>query len=332
MSFKEKLSNAYASARFKCKQNAPTIMMVSGIVGFIGTVALAIRATIKSTDVIEVHNAQLFECNNNLSDVEEKKEKGEILPSLAEEAISDLKSDKRKIYLNTTKELVKNYAPVAATGAASICLLLGSHKILNGRYVGVVAAYTGLDHAFRNYRDRVVERYGKNADEDLRNGTHTEFVKTVTKNSEGEEKTVKLAKEVITESEARKNESIYVKYLTRKNFDSWDDDPSYVSARINQVMYILNDRLVTRHAVLLNEAYELLGFTPTKAGMTVGWIYIPEGKNSRGDNFVQISAHPITMFMEDSGEYETAYVLDFNVDGCIDDLYEEAIVHECEVE
>ena len=51
--------------------------------------------------------------------------------------------------------------------------------------------------------------------------------------------------------------------------------------------------------------------------MVVGWIYNP--KNPVGDNFVDFDIREVYLKDENTGTYDVAYSLDFNVDGNIYD-------------
>lgn len=83
---------------------------------------------------------------------------------------------------------------------------------------------------------------------------------------------------------------------------------SYVRHRylLNQMENIANDMLCSRGYLFLNNVYDMLGFTKTKAGETVGWVY--DEKNPIGDNCV----------IFDIVEFGNGLLaIDFNVDGVI---------------
>ena len=62
--------------------------------------------------------------------------------------------------------------------------------------------------------------------------------------------------------------------------------------------------------IFLNEVLEKLGFSKTKVGFIVGWIY--DEKNPIGDNYIDFDINP--------RGYNPNVVLDFNVDGNILDM------------
>lgn len=65
----------------------------------------------------------------------------------------------------------------------------------------------------------------------------------------------------------------------------------------------LNDLLVRKKVIFLNEVYEMFGFPRTIIGQVVGWYY--NDKNPIGDNRIII----------DTAVCEGPILLDFNVDG-----------------
>ena len=53
-------------------------------------------------------------------------------------------------------------------GAASIASILASHNIMKKRNVALAAAYAAVDKSFKDYRDRVIERFGEQVEKELR--------------------------------------------------------------------------------------------------------------------------------------------------------------------
>ena len=75
----------------------------------------------------------------------------------------------------------------------------------------------------------------------------------------------------------------------------------------------LNDLLIARGHVFLNEAYTALGFEHSSAGAVVGWVI-----DHDGDNFIDFG-----LFKPGNERFvngtERNIILDFNVDGVIFD-------------
>ena len=79
-----------------------------------------------------------------------------------------------------------------------------------------------------------------------------------------------------------------------------------------------NDLLRANGYLFLNDVYEMLGFQKTRAGQQVGWIYDPDN-NSESDNYVDFGIYDVHKkgSREFVNGYESAIILDFNVDGPI---------------
>lgn len=134
----------------------------------------------------------------------------------------------------------------------------------------------------------------------------------------------KLFGEVEERTEEKRNEtekdswnelSPYAKWFN-EDCVCWTNDPEYNRMfLINQQNYC-NDMLRTRGHLYLNEVYDELGFSHTKAGTRVGWVY--NKKNPIGDNYVDFGLdNPRNQ--EFLNGYEKKVILDFNVDGIIID-------------
>lgn len=199
--------------------------------------------------------------------------------------------------------VVKLYAPAIAVGTASIVMLTKTHSTLVKRNAALSAAYTALDNGFRDYRARVVEKYGKDEDDRLRYGFETEKVK------EGN-KTVKVDKA------APGAASIYAVFFDEYN-PNWSKDPEISKLFLRSQQNYLNDLLHARGHVFLNEAYDALGFDHTQAGAVVGWLLSEEG-----DNYIDLgvfNADDPDRVRDFVNGREGSVLLDFNVDGLIFD-------------
>ena len=89
---------------------------------------------------------------------------------------------------------------------------------------------------------------------------------------------------------------------------NWSKNLDYNLMFLRAQQSHLNDMLKCRGHLMLNEAYDVLGFPRTSTGEVVGWIYKKD--NKIGDNFVDLG---LGMCEVDGLDIP----VDFNVDGYI---------------
>lgn len=285
-----------SKAKFVAGKHSPEILLGVGLVGVVASTVMACRATTKAKKLLEEHQENL--------DIIKNTEIGE------EYSEDDQKKDLTIQYTHTAVGFVKLYAPSVILGTASIMSILASHGILKKRNAALAAAYAAVDQGFKDYRKRVVERFGKGVDEQLKYGLKAETIEEKTTDEKGKEKIVK--KDIYV---ADPNASGYVKYFTRTN-PYWDNDKNRRELFFKTQMSIANDKLYAFKHVTLNDVYKMLGFEDTKPGMVVGWIL--DRNNKIGDNYIEFDIKEVYLPNEFGG-HELAYAIDFNVDGNIYD-------------
>lgn len=285
------LTRGAGTVALKAQMNAPTLLFGAGVLAMIGSTALACRATLKVEETLDKAEHDLEPLKEN--------------PDYPEET---RKRDVARIYTRTGRDLVRLYAPAIIVGGAGIFMLTRSHSILMKRNAALVAAYTAVDEAFKKYRSRVREKYGP--EEDQRLMFSHEEVEVLTEKG-------KLETQVRVDPEAP---SMYARF-----FDSlcppWDKDPEVNLYFLKSQQSYLNNRLLVRGHVFLNEVYEELGMLPSNAGSVVGWVISDDG-----DNFIDFGIWDgKTQVARDfvNGR-EGAILLDFNVDGLVWDKVEPA--------
>ena len=211
-------------------------------------------------------------------------------------------------------KFAKLYAPAVMLGAASIASILASHNIMKKRNVALAAAYAAVDKSFKDYRDRVIERFGEQVEKELRYNIKAQEIEETVTDDKGKEKKIKQNVNVADENWDGSNYGPYAKVFDDTHPD-WKQDADmnlfYLRARQAQA----NDILKSQGHLFLNEVYDMLGFKRTKAGAVVGWIY--DDKKPYGDNFVDFGMTEIRRHDADSDEYKRAFILDFNVVGDI---------------
>ena len=291
---------------FKIKKASPEIMVVAGVVGVVTSTVMACKATTKVNDILEETRKQVDDVHNVLdSDVITEEEYNN----------DDAKKDLAIIYAQTGVKLIKLYAPSVIVGALSITGILASHKILKKRNVALTAAYATIDRSFKEYRGRVVERFGKELDRELRYNIKAQEIEEKTVDKDGNETVEKKTISVV-------DPNMYSDYA--RIFDNgsmgWTKDPEYNLMFLKLQQNQANDRLRAQGYLFLNDVYDMLGIPRTKAGQIVGWVY--DEDNPVGDNFVDFGIYDI--YNEKACDFvngrERSIVLDFNVDGNILDM------------
>ena len=288
---------------FQLKKHSPEILVVVGIVGAVTSAVMACKATTKANDILNDAKSQVDKVHKVLEDEA-------ISPEMYSE--EDSKKDLAIIYAKTGLDFVKLYGPSVLLGAVSIASILASNNILRKRNIALAAAYTAVDTGFKEYRGRLIERFGKELDKELKYNIKSETVQETVIDEKGNEQTVDKVVEVA-------NPNVYSDYA--RCFDDgckgWTKDPELNLVFLKQMQQYANDKLRAKGHLFLNEVYDMLGFPRSRAGQIVGWIY--DEKNKVGDNFVDFGIYDATKQPNRDfvNGYERVIWLDFNVDGPI---------------
>ncbi len=298
-----KASGALNKIGFGLKKRSPEILVAVGVVGTVVSAVMACKATTKINTILDEAKEQLGKIHEYAGN-----------PDAAEKYnAEDAKKDTAIVYAQTGVKLAKLYAPAVGLGILSISSILASNNILRKRNMAISAALAAATQDFKDYRNCVIERFGKEVDHQLRYNIKAEEIEETVTDEKGKEKKVKKSIEV-----ADPNASGYVKYFTRSN-PYWEEDSSYVEMFLRSQQNYANDKLKATGHLTLNDVYDMLGFHDSKAGMVVGWIYDLDHPN--GDNYVEFDVKKVNLPNEQGG-YEEAYAIDFNVDG---NIYNEMI-------
>lgn len=287
------------------KKHSPEIMVIGGVVGVVGSTVLACKATTKLSHILD-------ESKENVDQIKDYVEEHGYSEKYSEE---DYKKDLTITYTQTAVKVAKIYAPAVILGTLSITSILAGHNITRKRNLALSAAYVAIDKSFKEYRSRVVERFGEKLDKELRYNIKQGDTEEIVRNDEGGEEVVKTTTEYA-------DPNTYSEYA--RFFDDgclgWTKDPELNLTFLKQQQNYANDRLKRKGYLFLNDVYEMLGIQPTKAGQIVGWIY--DEKNPVGDNFVDFGIYDINRPKNRDfvNGYERVILLDFNVDGNILDM------------
>lgn len=299
-------TRALNRAALKIRKHSPEILVASGIVGVVTSTVMACKATTKIDEV-------LTESKEHVEMTKKYVEDNGFTEKYTE---NDYKKDLTIMYTQRGMKLVKLYAPAVILGTVSITAILAGHNILRKRNVALAAAYATVDKGFKEYRGRVIERFGEELDRELKYNIKAKDVEEVKVNEEtGKEE---ISKKTVNVADPNAY-SDYARFFD-DGCTGWTKDPEYNLMFLKDQQRYANDRLQSKGSLFLNEVYDMLGIPRTKAGACVGWIY--DEKNPVGDNFVDFGIYD--MYNERKRDfvngYERTILLDFNVDGNILDL------------
>lgn len=299
-------TRALNRAALKIRKHSPEILVASGIVGVVTSTVMACKATTKIDDV-------LTESKEHVEMTKKYVEDNGFTEKYTE---NDYKKDLTIMYTQRGMKLVKLYAPAVILGTVSITAILAGHNILRKRNVALAAAYATVDKGFKEYRGRVIERFGEELDKELKYNIKAKDVEEVKVNEEtGKEE---ISKKTVNVADPNAY-SDYARFFD-DGCTGWTKDPEYNLMFLKDQQRYANDRLQSKGSLFLNEVYDMLGIPRTKAGACVGWIF--DEKNPVGDNFVDFGIYD--MYNERKRDfvngYERTILLDFNVDGNILDL------------
>lgn len=271
------------------KKQSPHLLFGAGVAGVVTSTVLACRATLKL-------DSKLDEIQGRVADI--KVLAHSRTPEDRTPVIKNRDREVARVYIRGVYDVSKLYAPAVIIGAASIACLTQSHMILTRRYTGAVAAYSALQTAFENYRERVRKEIGEEKEQELYYGLALDPT--------GKELSYALP-------QGSTPGSPYARFFDEYN-KNWEKSAEknhfFISCQQNYANHLLR----ARGHVFLQEVYDMLGIERTPAAQVVGWLYeAPEG-----DGYIDFG-----LFDNRNTDFingrERSILLDFNVDGIIYD-------------
>lgn len=296
---------------FQLQRKSPELLVGLGIIGAITSAVLACKATTKASKIIE-------EANDAISTIHQANENG-VTNAGETYSEQDCKKDLAVAYVQTGVKFAKLYAPAVLLGAASVTSILASHNIMKKRNVALAAAYAAVDKSFKDYRGRVLERFGEQVEKELRYNIKAQEIEETVTDGKGKEKTVKKTADVAQAGWDPSRYSPYAKIFDESHPD-WRKDAEQNLYYLKALQAQATDKLRSQGHLFLNEVYDMLGFKRTQAGAAVGWIYDP--RHPIGDDFVDFGMYEVRRekAVDFVNGYERSFILDFNVVGDITSL------------
>lgn len=281
----------------KLKKHSPEILVVAGIAGTVVSAVLACKATTKVAEILD-------ETKGTLDTIHEGMKTGAI--NGQEYTTEDGKKDTVVVYAQTGMKLAKLYGPAIILGTLSITSILASNNILRKRNVALGAAYAAIDKSFKEYRGRVIERFGEQVDTELKYGIKAKKFEEIEVDPEtGKEKKVKKTV-MVADPNLQSDYAVYFDSKSR----NYETNPDYNRMFLKAQQAFANDKLQTHGHLFLNEVLDDLDLPRTPAGQIVGWT------KDGPDGYVNFRIVEVERETED-GRHEPALLLDFNVEGNI---------------
>lgn len=286
-----------SKAVMKLKKHSPEILVVAGIAGTVVSAVLACKATTKVAEILD-------ETKGTLDTIHDGMETGAI--NGQEYTTEDGKKDTVVVYAQTGMKLAKLYGPAIILGTLSITSILASNNILRKRNVALGAAYAAIDKSFKEYRGRVIERFGEQVDTELKYGIKAKKFEEIEVDPEtGKEKKVKKTV-MVADPNLQSDYAVYFDSKSR----NYETNPNYNRMFLKAQQAFANDKLQTRGHLFLNEVLDDLDLPRTPAGQIVGWT------KDGPDGYVNFRIVEVERETED-GRHEPTLLLDFNVEGNI---------------
>lgn len=298
------LTKTFGKTGLKIKKHSPEILVIAGVIGAVTSSIMACKATTKLNSVIDESKDQIEEIHNYIDENGFSEQYTE----------HDSKKDLTIVYTQTAIKLIKLYGPALILGVLSITSILASNNILRKRNAALAAAYAVVDNGFKEYRNRVIERFGEAVDKELKYNIKPKEIETVVTDENGNEITKKEVVNVIDDP----NKFSPYAVVYDDGCTGWTKDAEFNKMFLITQQNYANELLKNRGYLFLNEVYDMLGIPRTKCGQIMGWIYDKNDKES--DNFVDFGIFDANReraraFMNG---YERVVILDFNVMNILD--------------
>lgn len=220
MKAEQMLQKACHKSAMFLKRNSSTILTSIGAVGVVATAVMAAKATPKALELLK----------------DATDEKGEELTKM-----------------EVVQVAAPAYIPTVVVGTSTIACIFGANVLSRRHQASLASAYALVDSAYKDYRNKVKELYGEEADRNIR---------------------AAIAKDKCTElgAHAPGFGSLDISGERRLFYEEYRG--KYFETTIENVQnaeYHLNRNFAMRGDTNLNEFYSFLGLEPTKEGYVFGW-------------------------------------------------------------
>lgn len=231
----------------KMKRASPIFLTCIGAAGVVATAVTAVRATPKAMELIERAGY----------------EKGSDESPILVMEFTPLS------FREMAKVAWKPYIPSILIGTATIVCIFGANGLNRRQQASIASAYALLDRTYKEYKNKVISLYGKDADASIRQEVAKDRYEDREEPALGEGKLLFY-------------DEFSGEYFERTMLEVIDAE------------YQTNRTFVLEGKVKLNDFYEFLGLPKTKLGETVGWD-IEDGMSFYGYQWIEFDHELVTM-------------------------------------
>ena len=220
--------------RFLNKHSA-TILTVLGGVGLVLTTITAVKATVKAVKIIDAVKIDSVEVGN---DVDVELTKAEVV-----------------------SHVWKCYIPTSMIMASTLICIIAANGLNKRKQAALTSAYVLLETTYKQYREKVKELYGNEADENVVREIGLDNVNRCDMDSSDDPNVLLF-------------------------YDGWRGE--YFQATMDDVLraeLTVNRRLSVMRSATLNDFYTALHLSPTEEGRVLGWT-IRDGQVQYGYSFI----------------------------------------------
>ena len=212
------MNNFVRHSKLFLNRHGSTILTVAGRIGAVATTVMAVKATPKALKRMD----------------EAKKEKGDELSKL-----------------EVVKVAGPVYVPSIVTGAATLACIFGANVLNKKQQASLMSAYALLDHSYKDYRAKVTELFGEDA--------------------EGKIQT-ELAKDAYDEDlEVEDGKQLFYESFSGRYFES-------TIGEVLRAEYDFNRKFAVSGYVCLNELYDEFRLDRADYGDELGWSRFEMGE------------------------------------------------------
>ena len=288
------ISSACRNAMFSIKQHSPEILLGASVVLAGAAIVTACVQTTKLDKIVDEHKETLDRINELKNDetAQWEDKKGNRHPYDEKTA----KNDKVCAYRHYAWNLLKNYWLPTTLFVGSVACGIGSYVIMNNRLAAAVTLSNGLLATIAGYRQRVADKIGAEAEEELY--FNKSKVSMTEMKTDGTSETVEIPFDYAT------NKPFIFRFNRETCPDLWDKDPEIAHATLKSIQEWVEDicferrygSVVTLHEVLKKLKYRTprvnakgeVGHTPWIDWLNLGWApFMESALEHEGMNGIQ---------------------------------------------